>query len=76
MLLVSKSALVQAAPLIIGRVEVLPHRRSEVIGGKYIIQYMFSAGSSAVIVPAINKIGVGWAFSIGKLLIIYIPGRS
>lgn len=44
--------------------EVLPHKRSEVISGKYIIQYMFAAGSSAAVVPVINAIGVGWTFSI------------
>ena len=44
--------------------EALPHKRSEVIAGKYIIQYIFSAGSSALVVPIINAIGVGWTFTI------------
>ncbi|RAK73607.1 putative MFS transporter [Aspergillus fijiensis CBS 313.89] len=44
--------------------EALPHRRSEVISGKYIIQYLFSAGSSAAVDPLIGAIGVGWTFTI------------
>ncbi|RAL13744.1 putative MFS transporter [Aspergillus homomorphus CBS 101889] len=44
--------------------EALPHRRSEVISGKYIIQYLFSAGSSAAVDPLIRVIGVGWTFTI------------
>ncbi|KAI9373571.1 major facilitator superfamily domain-containing protein [Aspergillus egyptiacus] len=48
--------------------EVLPSRRSEVIAGKYIIQYIFSAGASALVVPVINAIGVGWTFTICAIL--------
>ena len=46
--------------------EVLPEKRSEVISGKYIVQYIFGAGSSAAVVPCINAIGVGWTFTICK----------
>jgi hypothetical protein len=45
-------------------VEAIPERRSEVISGKYIVQYLCSAGSSAAIVPLIKAIGVGWTFTI------------
>jgi hypothetical protein len=45
-------------------VEALPSLRAEVIAGKYIIQYLFSAGASALVVPLIEKIGVGWTFTI------------
>lgn len=44
--------------------EVMPHIRSEVIGGKYAIQLLFAAGSTAAVEPLINKIGVGWTFTI------------
>lgn len=47
-----------------GGIEALPHRRSEAISGKYIIQYLFSAGSSAAVEPLIGAIGVGWTFTI------------
>ncbi|KAF5866674.1 hypothetical protein ETB97_010769 [Aspergillus alliaceus] len=44
--------------------EAIPHKRSEVIAGKYIVQYIFSAASSALVVPIIDAIGVGWTFTI------------
>ncbi|KAE8389378.1 major facilitator superfamily domain-containing protein [Aspergillus alliaceus] len=44
--------------------EALPHKRYEVMAGKYIIQYSFSAGSSALVLPVINAVGVGWTFTI------------
>ncbi|KAL4874102.1 hypothetical protein BDV12DRAFT_191965 [Aspergillus spectabilis] len=44
--------------------EALPSHRSEVISGKYIIQYIFSAGASALVVPLVDEIGVGWTFTI------------
>lgn len=45
---------------------MLPHSRPEVISGKYIVQYLFAAGSSAAVVPLINYIGVGLTFTICK----------
>lgn len=50
-------------------VEALPSHRAEVISGKYIIQYIFSAGASALVVPLINKIGVGWTFTICEFVL-------
>ncbi|RDW74661.1 putative MFS transporter [Aspergillus mulundensis] len=44
--------------------EALPAHRAEVIAGKYIVQYIFSAGASALVVPLVEKIGVGWTFTI------------
>jgi hypothetical protein len=46
--------------------EVLPRSRPEVISGKYIIQYLFAAGSTAAVVPLIRCIGVGLTFTICK----------
>lgn len=46
--------------------EVLPNSRIEIIGGKYIIQYLFAAGSTGAVVPLINSIGVGLTFTICK----------
>nr|AAD34564.1 unknown [Aspergillus terreus] len=45
-------------------VEALPRNRSAVIAGKYMIQYSFSAGSSALVVPVIDALGVGWTFTL------------
>ncbi|KAJ5884594.1 Major facilitator superfamily domain general substrate transporter [Penicillium tannophilum] len=44
--------------------EVMPHIRSEVISGKYAVQYIFAAAASAAVDPLINSIGVGWTFTI------------
>ncbi|PYH61977.1 putative MFS transporter [Aspergillus niger CBS 101883] len=63
--------------------EALPHRRSEAISGKYIIQYLFSAGSSAAVEPLIGAIGVGWTFTIcvflsliGGVLVVIITRKG
>ncbi|KAJ5088337.1 Major facilitator superfamily domain general substrate transporter [Penicillium angulare] len=44
--------------------EVMPHIRSEVISGKYVVQYIFAAGATAAVDPLIKAIGVGWTFTI------------
>ncbi|KAJ5880415.1 uncharacterized protein N7473_011468 [Penicillium subrubescens] len=44
--------------------EVMPHIRSEVISGKYVVQYIFAAAATAAVEPLINSIGVGWTFTI------------
>ncbi|KAJ5653679.1 MFS transporter [Penicillium lividum] len=46
------------------RLEVMPSIRSEVISGKYVVQYIFAAGATAAVDPLINAIGVGWTFTI------------
>ncbi|KAJ3954946.1 hypothetical protein N0V92_008531 [Colletotrichum tropicale] len=47
--------------------EALPEHRTAVISGKYIIQYSFGAGAVGGLVPMIDAIGVGWAFTINKV---------
>ncbi|KAK1589802.1 major facilitator superfamily transporter [Colletotrichum navitas] len=47
--------------------EALPEHRTAVISGKYVIQYMFGAGSIGGVVPMIDAIGVGWSFTITAL---------
>jgi hypothetical protein len=42
----------------------MPHLRSEVISGKYVVQYIFAAAATAAVEPLINSIGVGWTFTI------------
>lgn len=44
--------------------EVIPGHKSEVLAGKYLIQYVFGAAGSASILLLINKIGVGLAATI------------
>ncbi|KAF2189096.1 MFS general substrate transporter [Zopfia rhizophila CBS 207.26] len=50
--------------------EVLPQKRTEVIAGKYCVQYIFSACSSAASVPLADLIGAGPASIIGTVFIL------
>ncbi|KAM0415855.1 hypothetical protein ACHAPT_013166 [Fusarium lateritium] len=50
--------------------EVRPVYRTAVITGKYVVQYSFAAGSVGGVVPLINGLGVGWAFTITSLAAI------
>jgi hypothetical protein len=45
-------------------------RSAEVVAGNYMIRYVFAASVSAVVLPALEKIGVGWfsVISCGFLL--------
>ncbi|KAF4991460.1 hypothetical protein FDECE_14030 [Fusarium decemcellulare] len=43
--------------------ESRPVHRTAVITGKYVVQYSFGAGSVGGVVPMIDAIGVGWAFT-------------
>lgn len=47
-------------------IEAMPKKRREVIGGKYLLQYTFSACSTAGAVPLLEAIGVGPSTTIGK----------
>ncbi|KAH0422972.1 major facilitator superfamily transporter [Colletotrichum camelliae] len=51
--------------------EVVPEKRTAVISGKYIIQYCFGASAVGGVVPMIDAIGVGWAFTITGLGAIF-----
>jgi hypothetical protein len=42
----------------------MPHIRSEVVSGKYVVQNLFAAAATAAVEPLINSIGVGWTFTI------------
>lgn len=48
----------------------MPHIRSEVISGKYVVQYIFAAGATAAVEPLINSIGVGWTFTICEFFVV------
>ena len=50
--------------------EVIPQQRTNVITGKYFIQYTFSAGGSAAAVPMIDGMGTGLTFTICLLYIL------
>lgn len=47
--------------------EAIPKKRREVIGGKYVVQYTFSACASAGSVSLMEAVGVGPAATIGMV---------
>lgn len=59
--------------------EVSPPEKAEVICSKYIVQYIFGAACTAAVVPLIDAIGVGWAFTLfvaldilGGVLVLFV----
>ncbi|CAK7232372.1 hypothetical protein SBRCBS47491_008247 [Sporothrix bragantina] len=50
--------------------DVMPSRSAEVIAGNYFMRYVFAAVGSAVSLPAINKIGVGWFSTISAVFLV------
>jgi hypothetical protein len=48
--------------------EAIPRKRQEVIVGKYLVQYTFSAFASAGTVPLMEVIGIGPTATIGAVL--------
>ena len=43
---------------------------AEVVAGNYMIRYVFGAAGSAVCLPAIEAIGVGWFSTISAVFLI------
>ncbi|KAH8712214.1 major facilitator superfamily domain-containing protein [Phaeosphaeriaceae sp. PMI808] len=50
--------------------DVMQSRSAEVVAGNYFMRYMFAAGGSAVCLPAVRAIGVGWFSSISALFLV------
>ncbi|KAI9815799.1 MAG: hypothetical protein M1827_002195 [Pycnora praestabilis] len=57
--------------------DVMQSRSAEVVAGNYMIRYLFAALGTATVLPAIDKIGVGWfstisaGFLIVSTLLVY-----
>jgi predicted MFS family arabinose efflux permease len=49
-------------------------RSAEVVAGNYMIRYFFAAAGSAVCLPAIEKIGVGWFSTISSAFLVCATG--
>jgi MFS family permease len=49
-------------------------RSAEVVAGNYMIRYFFAAAGSAVCLPAIEKIGVGWFSTISSAFLVCTTG--
>ncbi|KAH4972152.1 hypothetical protein HBI70_036910 [Parastagonospora nodorum] len=50
--------------------DVMQERSAEVIAGNYFMRYMFAAGGSAIVLPAIRGVGVGWFSTISALFLM------
>jgi MFS family permease len=50
--------------------DVLPERGAEVIAGNYMVRYLFGALGTAVVLPAVEKIGVGWFSTISAAFMV------
>lgn len=51
-------------------IEVLPSRSADTLAGNYMIRYFFSAVGTAVVLPAIEAIGVGWFSTISAAFLV------
>jgi MFS family permease len=51
-------------------IEVIPDRSAEVIGGNYVARYLFGAFGTAIVLPAIEGIGVGWFSTISASFLV------
>jgi MFS family permease len=49
-------------------------RSAEVVAGNYMVRYLFAAAGSAAVLPAIEKIGVGWFSTISCAFLIFSTG--
>ena len=50
--------------------DVMQKDGAEVIAGNYVIRYMFAAVGSAVVLPAVESIGVGWFSTISAAFLL------
>ncbi|KAI1336884.1 major facilitator superfamily domain-containing protein [Xylariaceae sp. FL0016] len=50
--------------------DVMPGQGAEVIAGNYAIRYLFACAGTAVVLPAIESIGVGWFSTISTLFLL------
>ncbi|KAJ7778833.1 major facilitator superfamily domain-containing protein [Mycena maculata] len=50
--------------------DVMQSRSAEVVAGNYMVRYFFAAAGSAVVLPAVDKIGVGWFSTISSIFLV------
>jgi len=55
--------------------DVMQQHSAEVIAGNYMIRYLFGAAGTATVLPAVQKIGVGWFSTISALFMV-VSGLS
>ncbi|KAI1381595.1 major facilitator superfamily domain-containing protein [Hypoxylon crocopeplum] len=54
--------------------DVMPSRSTEVLGGNFLIRYIFAAAGTSLALPAINGIGIGWFCTISTIFILVTFG--
>ncbi len=54
--------------------DVMPGRSAEVISGNYLMRYLFACAGTAVVLPAIEAIGVGWFSTISSAFLVVATG--
>ncbi|KAJ7700756.1 MFS transporter [Mycena rosella] len=52
--------------------DVMQSRSAEVVAGNYMVRYFFAAAGSAVVLPAVEKIGVGWFSTITSIFLVVV----
>jgi MFS family permease len=50
--------------------DVMQKRSGEVVAGNYMVRYFFGAIGTAVVLPAVERIGVGWFSTISALFLV------
>lgn len=50
--------------------DVMQGQSGEVVAGNYMVRYLFGAFGTAVVLPAVEKIGVGWFSTISALFLV------
>jgi len=50
--------------------DVMQKRSSEVVAGNYLLRYLFACAGTAVCLPAIEAIGVGWFSTISSVFLV------
>jgi len=50
--------------------DVMQKRNGEVVAGNYMLRYFFGAIGTAVVLPAVERIGVGWFSTISALFLV------
>lgn len=49
--------------------DVMPSSSAEVIAGNYVLRYLFAAMGTALVLPAVEGVGVGWFSSVSALFL-------
>jgi predicted MFS family arabinose efflux permease len=54
--------------------EFNPSRATEIVAGNFCLRYLFGALGTALVLPAIEKIGVGWFSTISSISLVVATG--